>query len=242
MTTSLLEMNNHAVLNMLRDRNYELAMKSLTKTLTLIKHHMNSTGGIRSDVTNEEKTRDSPSWHSGDPCVFVTEPSSYGDIADDQRIGCSSSMFEAPILLSTTQHPRNQDAETWELLSYVVLYNMALTCHLKGMEEQGNPSIRNRFLLSSATLYKQARTILESRSGFEVSILHELAISSNLGHIYLTLGDEDEAKLYFEHLLSVILCVVDCGGDDTIADTTLDGFFYNITPLILSSCQSAAAA
>ena len=243
MTTTLLEMNNRAVSNMIQDRNYETAMKCLTRTLALIKCHMTTADiGTTSEVTIEDGSRESHSWHSEDPCVFVTEFSSHGDNAEILGIGCSSSMFGAPILLSTTQHPRNQDTETWELLSYVVMYNMALACHLKGMEEQENSSIRNRFLVSSATLYKQARTILEARSGFEVSILHEMAISSNLGHIYLTLGDEDQAKPYFEHLLSVILCVVDCGGDATIADTTLDGFFCNVTPLILSSCQSAAAA
>jgi hypothetical protein len=180
-------------------------------------------------------------------CTFAkfSSVSCFQDAAeyDGRNVG---SIFSAPILLPTKKRPTIMtpelvDTGCCEVLSYAVMYNLALAYHLRGMEEHGNSSLRDRCLSTSAALYEHAHQLLETHAEeLELSILHEMAIASNLGHIYRFLGRDDRARLCFEHLLSMMLYVVDCGRDGNIAGM-MDGFFYNVMPLICSHHTAAAA-
>lgn len=233
--TSPAEMNNRAVLRMVEDRDYASAICSLTKTLRAIKLLMSTTDEGASD----EKPQSPES-----SCTFAdfSSVSCFQEAVeyDGRNVG---SIFSAPILLPTKKHPTTVTPELvhtpgcCEVLSYAVMYNLALAYHLRGMEEHGNSSLKDRCLCTSAALYEHAHQLLEAN---ELSILHEMAIACNLGHIYRTLGSEDRARLCFEHLLSMMLYVVDCGRDGKIMGM-MDGFFYNVMPLICSRHAAAAA-
>ena len=173
---------------------------------------------------------------NGFSCDFVSSRSSASFERTVENGGfCSSSIFRDPIYVSSGL-PRSE-LDRCELLSYVILYNLALSYHLRAMDEEED-HLRNAYLDKALTLYEHAHHILSSQE-IDVSLLHTMAIASNLGHIHHVIGDEQRAELCFQHLLSTILYVVDCGEGAKIK--SLDGFFRNVMPLICTSSSAPAA-
>jgi hypothetical protein len=151
---------------------------------------------------------------------------------DYDIVHCENSVFQDPVHVLSLDLSIHQ-----ETLSFVLLYNLALAYHLRGLKDR---LLRNVHLSTALTLYEHAHAMLTIDEGMDVSSLHIMAIASNLGHVHALLGHERRANICFQHLLSVILYVVDCG-EGTSNDLKLDGFFCNIMPMIASKVTAAAA-
>jgi hypothetical protein len=134
--------------------------------------------------------------------------------------------------------PSSQLDKKCELVSYAILYNLALVHHLKAVKESSSGRAQTLLLTRAMSLYEHAHHILINQD-VDVSLMHTMAIASNLGHVHHMLGDEQKARLCFQHLLSTIIYIVDCG--DAVRIDAFDGFFTNVMPL-LSAASSAAAA
>jgi hypothetical protein len=228
----LFKLNNSAVFQMEKET-YDEAITTLTRALKRVKMVISGDAMLAETPDEEDNTTvdERPSntstldfdflSYSGKPSFL---PTRVGTIFQDAIYVANP--FPQPLL------------QTYEQLSYVVLYNLALAHHLRAMEEDCK-RLRNARLQQALCLYEHAHQILLNQE-IEVSALHNMAIASNLGHIHRFLGDESRAQLCFQHLLSTLLYIVDCGAGDKLK--SLDGFFCNVMPLIVGMASSAPAA
>ena len=119
-------------------------------------------------------------------------------------------------------------------MSFIILYNLALTHHLSGSTNLY--SVRK--LRKALSLYELAYTI-QMTEEIQLSVLETMAIVNNLGQIHLALGNEAKAEQCFRHLLSTLMFVGDYGESSSIAQ--LEGFFCSCTHLILKDSTAGAA-
>jgi hypothetical protein len=226
---NLFKLNNSAVFQMEKET-YDEAITTLTRALKRVKMVI-SGDAMLADTPDEEddKTVDeSPSNTVDFDFLSSGRKSSFLRT----RVG---TIFQDAIYVS---NPLLQPLlQTYEHLSYVVLYNLALAHHLRAMEEDCK-RLRNARLQQALCLYEHAHQILLNQE-IEVSALHNMAIASNLGHIHQFLGDESRAQLCFQHLLSTLLYVVDYGAGDKLV--SLDGFLCNVMFLIGMALSAPAA-
>jgi hypothetical protein len=124
----------------------------------------------------------------------------------------------------------------WEQLSFVALYNLALSHHLKYVDAEEQESID---LEKAASIYEFAHGVLMNQK-VKVTPLQVMALMSNLVYIHHNLGNDDKSQKCLEYLLSTWMFVVDAGDVDTLGDS-MDGFFDMILPL-MSATNSAPAA
>jgi hypothetical protein len=127
--------------------------------------------------------------------------------------------------------------QTGEVLSYVVIYNLALAWHLWGHK---TPQINERhmFMDKALNLYRLADGIMRNGRMKACPSLY-MALVNNMGHAYFCLDNSERANACFQLLLETLMCVVDQGIQCTCE--FLDGLFSNVVPLILED-QSAPAA
>jgi hypothetical protein len=233
-------LNNQAVADIGDDR-FDEAISSLTMALKRIQLVMSGdimitdTADTAAMATGNDTDgeRDSPrdfcfEFLACGSCSFLTS-------VENGRLS-PRSMFRDPIHLSSTVFDCGTE-EYCEKLLCVIVYNLALAHHLRAMEEQ-NETSRQSLIRKALTLYEHARQFLVGQD-MDVSVLHSMAIACNLGHIHHMTGNDPASQMYFQHLLSAILYVVDCGEGEKVK--SLDGFLLNVMPLI-SSVSSAPAA
>lgn len=225
------QMNNAAVKS-IEAKKYDVAITMLTKSLKMVKLVMSGDfmiSGKRNSDCDDLRVR------NGMACDFVRSTSSSFERTFENGGICSGSIFCDPICMASVLP--SEELEKCEVLSYVILYNLALSYHLRGMDEEEH-HLKVAYLQKALTLYEHAHHILSSQD-IELSLLHTMAIASNLGHIHHVVGDEQRAQMCFQHLLSTILYVVDCGEGSKIE--TFDGFFRNVMSLICTSSPAPAA-
>jgi hypothetical protein len=237
------ELNNQAIAD-IRDNYFDEAISTLTKALKRIRLVMSrdamiadttadDDGDGEAMVTGEDTDGGGNSPRASCFEFFTCGSSSFLTSVEDGRIS-SKSMFRDPMHLSSSTVSDCQ-IEHCEKLSCVIIYNLALAHHLRAMEEQSEQSRQSR-LRKALTLYEHAHHILVSQE-IDVSLLHSMAIACNLGHIHHMTGNEPVSQMYFQHLLSAILCVVDCGE----GGKPLDGFVRNVMELIVFFSSAPAA-
>ena len=163
-------------------------------------------------------------------------------------------VFSSPILL-TRGDTDLWDASSCEEFSYAAVYNLALTHHLMAIKTSGIPKRTSRKLLDVAlSLYENAYNLLMNSPDMDVSVLHSLAIWSNLGHVLDALGEDEKSELCYQNLLSTIVYVVDnereragvAGNLNSMekpeTQIPIDGFFSNVMNLLLKNESVAPAA
>ena len=226
------KLNNQAVFQ-IENKQYDESISTLTKALKTLKLVMSGDAMItNSPAECLDSESDAPGYFSFE--FLSSGPSSFLRTVEKGSV-CPGSVFQDPIFVSSSTHV--SDLECCEKLSYVILFNLALAHHLRALLET-EPRLQRLRLQKALILYEHAHQVLMNQN-LEVSLLHTMAIASNLGHIHDNLGNESRARMCFEHLLSTILYLVDCGEGGKMK--SLDGFFLNVMPLI-AKCQSAPAA
>jgi hypothetical protein len=223
------KMSNQAVFQ-LEDENYDQAIATLTMALKALKAAMSGDSMVSEAI---EAENDGSSFSiecefrsSGLPSFLETVPG---------WTNSPKSIFREPIFVTS---PLSETAQKdYDTLSYVVLYNLALAHHLRAMQELDPRSLLFR-LQKALTLYEHAHQVLMNHE-IEVTLMHTMAITSNLGHIQHVLGNESKASMCFQHLLSTILYVVDCGEGQKLQ--SLDGFFRNVMNLVAKETLAPAA-
>ena len=145
-------------------------------------------------------------------------------------------------------------------LSMILLYNLALAHHLKGiaMHYQPLPNTKDsmQLLKNALQLYelayqlhldyiqkpttRSATDASENNDGTKGLLRFTMIISNNLGQIHRMVGDTDKHEMCLQHLLSTIMYMVDC--KVVVLDSSeMDGFYRNVSPIMLSSmCADAA--
>jgi hypothetical protein len=227
------QLNNEAVKS-IEAKRYDVAISTLTKSLKMVQLAMSGDARVSFE---ESMDCEGTTIQNGMYCDFVgSSPSSSFERTVENGGICSSSIFRDPICMASGLP--QAELETCELVSYVILYNLALSYHLRGMENE-EEHLRVAYLQKALTLYEHAHHILSSQAPVDLSLLHTLAIASNLGHIHHVIGDEEKAQVCFQHLLSTILYIVDCGEGAKIEK--LEDFVRIVMPFICNSSSAPAA-
>jgi tetratricopeptide (TPR) repeat protein len=120
-------------------------------------------------------------------------------------------------------------------LSSISLYNLALSYHMGALEMKTSRKMFRKAL----TFYELAHSI-QTPEELDLGVLLTLAIVNNIGHIHSLLNNKSKAEQCFQHLLSTIMYVTDCGEGEALPQ--FDGFFSNVMNSVLKQQPSAPAA
>mmetsp|Transcript_3651 Transcript_3651/g.10322 ORF Transcript_3651/g.10322 Transcript_3651/m.10322 type:complete len:346 (+) Transcript_3651:909-1946(+) len=120
------------------------------------------------------------------------------------------SVFRDPIVVHGGDRPPvHLDVETCEDLSYAVIYNLAVAHHLKSEEVTG--SLRTIYLHKTLSLYEYSHQLIRKQHLTLVPAVHSMALANNVGHIHQALGHPDKTELCMQHILSIVVCLIDRG-------------------------------
>lgn len=120
-------------------------------------------------------------------------------------------------------------------LSSISLYNLALSYHLGALEMKTSRKMFRKAL----TFYELAHSI-QAPEELDLGVLLTLAIVNNIGQIHSVLNNKAKADQCFQHLLSTIMYVTDCGEGEAVPQ--FDGFFSNVMNSVLKQEPTAPAA
>lgn len=110
----------------------------------------------------------------------------------------------------------------------MIIFNLAIAYQLRGDRES---------LMRAMKLYELSFNLQRDQQ-FENNILFTLAIINNLGLVHRQLNDEHSAGKCFDHVLSTLMYLTDCG---QASECILEGFFYNVTGAISEPSIAPAA-
>lgn len=154
------------------------------------------------------------------------------------------SIFRDPIMVRGDHFRAPLDIHVCEELSYVAIYNLALSHHLKSVEllaDATKQHLRRVYLHKALSLYEHSHQILMKQTiNVGVPVIHSMALVSNLSQIHHALGDHSKADMCMQYLLSTMMYVIDCGKVDSLGNS-MDGFFNMILPLISGDVPAPAA-
>ena len=220
---------------------YGDALHAISNGLTLVKQVLSSSDQVVEKRLPQTMDSDTQSSSNSPTCIFFHLHKEFSSISDhtDAIRDAETFVFCNPVFL-----PRGVNQVTtlkyYVNLSFILLYNLALTHHLYAMEGEGDQGSLRKAL----SLYELAYT-LQMTEDIEVSFLQTMAIVNNLGQIHTALGNQKESKFCFEHLLSTIMYLNDCGEtamSDNMEDFRVEGFMENVISCILKTPLSAPAA
>lgn len=142
------------------------------------------------------------------------------------------------------------------VLSCCVVYNLALCCHMHALRLMTTNGDSRIMLNRAGRLYCHAQTLLHCHSNH--SLLLELSIFNNLGHVLFHQGHKVYAKANFEILFNAILCIkkaTTASNQDILSSVSqlhgiarkqvvdaMDGFLSNIFYYCMQSHEIAPAA
>lgn len=261
--------NNWKIAN----REYDDAIESLTRTLKILKLYLSGDCHTKvaipaelhrgEDSDRSDKcTLSSMSSADGFDYDFFSLPNTssflrFSDSAcidstfeyrdDDNDASCSDS--ESPLQLSLFRDPimvlyrKPLDMQICRELTYVSLYNLALSYHLKSLEPGASSTsqIRMSHLQKALSLYELSQVLqMEKSITIRVNAVHSMALVSNLRHIHHELGNSEKADMCSEHLLATMMYILFCGEAEVLGDS-IEEFFDVILPLISKPTTASAA-
>ena len=203
----------------------------------------------------ERRIQSSPSDSSSSSCSCSRcDGDVKNGISTMSMSGCSTSspqhqlqvsIFREPIMVRGDHFRAPLDIHVCEELSYVAIYNLALSHHLKSVEFEANgfshENLRRVYLHKALSLYEHSHQILMKQTiNVGVPVIHSMALVSNLSQIHHALGDHSKAEMCMQYLLSTMMYVIDCGKVDSLGNS-MDGFFNMILPLISGDDPAPAA-
>jgi hypothetical protein len=125
--------------------------------------------------------------------------------------------------------------------SSIVIFNLALAHQLTAMEDGNN--LRGMMLRKAIKIYELGiNMVLQKEYADEPSTMFILATVNNLGLAHQHLNDRHSATKCFKHLMSSLMCLIDCGGVGDSKNWDFEGFLRNATEVDLQAACPAAAA
>jgi hypothetical protein len=144
-------------------------------------------------------------------------------------------MYRRAIYIDDAAEDTSCSYESREVVLAVLIFNLALAYQLAAVK---TTTANDRYLKKAAKLYALAIQILHEEQ-LESSTLFSMTCINNMGLVYQDLRDIVAAQKCFEHLLSTLMFLVDCGEADVVPD--MDGFLMNTSHLVVAQASAAAA-
>jgi hypothetical protein len=147
-------------------------------------------------------------------------------------------LYTGPVYLSEV--PRSSGDESIISLSFIIMFNLALCHHMKGVSNE-DEALSQRALVISKRLYEL--TFQMQTQDEETDLLLSSALLNNLSLVHKALGNRHEAEQCDHVLLSTLLLIVDMGGSTPQESANeLSGFLGNVMHLIMRQSPVASAA
>lgn len=148
-------------------------------------------------------------------------------------------VFREPI---TVLSHKTLDSQVCQELTYVCLYNLALSYHLKSFEIEPGSAFQKAYLQKALSLYELSQMIqMEKCMAIRVNAYHSMALVSNLRHIHYELGHTEKADLCSQHLVSTLMYLNYCGEASVLPGSSMDAFLDTLLPLLSKSITASAA-
>jgi tetratricopeptide (TPR) repeat protein len=235
--TSVSRFNNEGV-SLIESGLYDEAITEFSKGLTLVKQVLALQGDNQVDeaASDSMKTFTEPASHSPICHFHKTQESDVTKECRDQEefLIDEPFIFRAPLYIQSrvTDHT----SFTYHVKSsFMLLYNLALTHHLSALKGHNT----QKRLQKALKLYELAYSI-QMTEDIQLTVLQTMAIVNNLGLVHAALEDKEKSRQCFQHLLSSIMFLHDCGECDSVEQ--MDGFIANVMFLILMGSSAPAAA
>jgi tetratricopeptide (TPR) repeat protein len=226
--------NNEGV-SLIESGLYDEAIIKFAKGLTLVKQILALQGD--DDQADEAETSAEPESQSPSYRFHkMQDPKATSKCGDQEDfLSDETFIFRAPLYIQSRVTDHTSSFTYYVESSFMLLYNLALTHHLSSLS--GNHIQKS--LQKALMLYELAYNI-QMTEDIQLTVLQTMAIANNLGQIHAALGDAEKSRQCFQHLLSSIMFLNDCGERGSIEQ--IDGFIANVMPLILVGASAPAAA
>jgi hypothetical protein len=153
-------------------------------------------------------------------------------------------VFTEPILVDPQDSVLDSPSQTKRRLmklTVILLFNMALSHHLKAMNSNETLSNRSSDLQRAYSLYELSCKT-QVHQGVELSDIHAMAHINNLGQIVAASGNKVIASKFFQRLLSHLILYMECTEQEERPRREVEGFIQNTSQLILHDPVLAPAA
>jgi tetratricopeptide (TPR) repeat protein len=207
---------NNSAMSLIAAGDYDAAISTLSSALTTCKL-----------VMGEADEHHQPVKISLDQCMTQSPAAQAKTSNEDEN---DHYMYRQAIQIPLTIES-NYQAST--MVSVMIIFNLALAHQLSAV---GSDKKQSK-LRKAAKLYELSFN-LQRDENFENNVVFTMATVNNMGLIYHKLNDGETANKCFEHLLSTLMFLIDCG-DGGVCE--LDGFLRNVSNVISEPCSAAAA-
>jgi tetratricopeptide (TPR) repeat protein len=214
-----IQQNNHAIV-MIENGNYHDAIIALSSALKAYKLILDESDDL---MHQQEQIKTSL-----DQCMAQSRPT--GDYCHKHLDEDGQFMYKEAIRIPVNVESHYRAAV---MVSSMIIFNLALTHQLAATVSDNRESA----LRKAAKLYELSFN-MQRDEFFYSNTMFTLAIVNNLGLIHHQLDDRETASKYFEHLLSTLMFLIDCGDGHA---TDFDGFLRNASTVSFQACAAAAA-
>jgi hypothetical protein len=118
-------------------------------------------------------------------------------------------------------------------MSVLIIFNLALAHQLHAAQTNSPAKLHKAAKLYGLSYNLQLEESLKDIAFFTMATINNIAV------IYKQLDEKEKAEYFFQHLLSTLMLLVDCGGWEKVQASHFDGFLKNTSYLI---CQPSVAA
>jgi hypothetical protein len=250
MTNPSILLNNQAIL-LFPDKEYERAASGLITALKAVDITIREIG----QTAGSTKTRcgDATSPNRVVTLHFLSTPAELPstlqkdsqDIAGKENpIGVHQVIIQEPIYFQCPAVGLSLFTERdYVLQTYGILYNLALCLHLKAScntaATKDQKDQNAKALRKALALYQHAQS-LATISELGLGPLYHMSILSNIGHVHCCLGDDHQAQVCFQRLMSAIVFLVHHDRVDDEILCRLERFIFNTMPAIFQESMVTA--
>lgn len=240
------ELNNMAVAEM---RTAGQVMDAIVKLKTALAITKRCWSSSNDEHSSRRQRQNSTNVTCLDDFVAASTPEDLMD-CDDVESSSSSPFYLCRQAIHVPTDAIGDDYISRQRLSAVIVFNLGLAHHLASelnVVDGGSTKLENDqqqitcgWIMKAAKLYELAWQLIQNQAGHQ-SPLFMMMVVNNMGVAYQALGEVEHAQKSFQHLLSTMLFLIDCGHGKLFLKNFHDGFFRNVSPLFLQRTNAGAA-
>ena len=237
------ELNNRACV-LIQNADYDEAITILKEGLQIAKQStkeaQQQAQNCCSSLSAEEPQETSPQGCSNDYSAIASFQMPPKEAASAIRRQDPSNAFVCDDPLPITGFSSTMDSDdTVAYLSFILLFNLALSYHLRAMQDDiPSKEVSTRLLETAQRLYEYTFQLQSQLN--DMSVLTTVALLNNLAQVHKILKNDYEAHQCDKLLLSALLLIVDMGEPEW--KDRVDSYMCNVMHLIFAESAMTASA
>ena len=135
-----------------------------------------------------------------------------------------------------------QSHQSSGMVGAVIVFNLCISHHIAGCNQKSKDK-REKLFRKASKLYQLVyRIIINEGDHFESAKVYLLAVANNLGVIHCELQERKEAVRCFEHVISILMLILDTSNDDCRSNKNMEGFLTNASAIVMQNNYVVAPA